>query len=58
MRYLLGARGVGLGAPLGDAPEAAALEQRLTHSERDRRAETLAAEMGRILRAFEARCIR
>jgi hypothetical protein len=49
---------VGLGAPLGDAPEAAALEQRLTHSERDRRAETLAAEMGRILRAFEARCIR
>jgi hypothetical protein len=58
MRYFLGARGLGLAAPLGDAPEAAALEQRLAHSERERRAETLAAEVGRVVRALESRCFR
>jgi hypothetical protein len=58
MRYFLGARGEGLAAPLGDAPEGAALEQRLTHAERERRAATLAAEVGRVVRALESRCVR
>jgi hypothetical protein len=58
MRYFLGARGEGLGAPLGDAPEAAALEQRLMHADRERRAGTLAAEVGRVVRALESRCVR
>ena len=55
MRYFLGARGEGLGAPLGDAPEATVTEERLAHPERERRAETLAAEIGRVVRALEAR---
>jgi hypothetical protein len=57
-RYFLGARGSDLGAPLGDTPEAAALTERLTHADRERRAETLALEIGRVVRALEARSIR
>jgi hypothetical protein len=53
MRYFLGARGEGLAAPLGDAPAARATEERLTHSDRGRRAEALAAEVGRVVRALE-----
>jgi hypothetical protein len=58
MRYFLGARGEGLGAPLGDAPEATATEARLAHPERERRAEALALEIGRVMRALEARSYR
>jgi hypothetical protein len=58
MRYFLGARGEGLGAPLGDAPAARVTEERLAQPERERRAEALAAEIGRIVRALAARSFR
>ncbi|HTQ07689.1 MAG TPA: hypothetical protein VMI54_27720 [Polyangiaceae bacterium] len=58
VRYFLGARGEELGAPLGDATAAAVTEQRLAHPDRERRAEALAAEIGRVVRALEARVFR
>ena len=58
VRYVLGARGEGLGAPLGDASTAAVTEKRLAHADRERRAEALAAEIGRVVRALDARCFR
>ena len=58
MRYFLGARGEGLGAPLGEAPAARTTEERLAHPDRERRAEALAAELGRVVRALEARNFR
>jgi hypothetical protein len=58
MRYFLGARDQKLGAPLGDAPAAAVAEERLAQPERARRAEALAVEIGRIVRALEARNFR
>jgi hypothetical protein len=58
MRYFLGARGEGLGAPLGDAPAARLTEERLARPERERRAEALAAEIGRVVRVLEARSFR
>ncbi len=58
MRYFLGARGEGLGAPLGDAPAARVTEERLAQPERERRAEALAVEIGRVVRALEARNFR
>lgn len=54
VRYFLGARGEGLGAPLGDASTAAVTEKRLAHPDRERRAEALAAEIGRVVRALDA----
>lgn len=58
MRYFLGAREPGLAAPLGDAPDARLTEQRLGEPDRERRAATLAAEVGRVVRALEARSYR
>jgi hypothetical protein len=58
VRYFLGARGVDLAAPLGDATAATETQRRLGHPERERRAEALAAEIGRIVRALEARSFR
>jgi len=58
MRYFLGAREQKLGAPLGDAPAAVVTEERLAQPERARRADALAAEIGRIVRALEARNFR
>ncbi len=58
VRYFLGARGEGLGAPLGDDTAARMTEARLGHAERERRAEALAAEVGRVVRALEARNFR
>ena len=54
MRYFLGARGAGLGAPLGAGPEAQAVERRLAQPDRQKRAEALAAEIGRVVRALDA----
>ena len=53
MRYFLGARGVPLAAPLGDAGEALAVEKRLAQADRQKRAEALAAELGRVVRALD-----
>jgi hypothetical protein len=58
VRYFLGARGEGLGAPLGDDAAARMTESRLAHADRERRAEALAAEVGRVVRALEARNFR
>ncbi len=58
VRYFLGARGAGLGAPLGEADAAKLTEKRLAHPDRERRAEALAAEVGRVVRALEARTFR
>ena len=59
VRYFLGARGEGLSAPLGqDAPFARALEAKLEHPDRMRRAEVLASEIGLVVRALEARAYR
>jgi hypothetical protein len=58
LRYFLGARGDDLAASLGSAPAAASTLERLSHPDRQRRAEALAAEVGRLVRALEARCFR
>jgi hypothetical protein len=58
VRYFLGARGVGLGAPLGDANATHVTEAQLGHPDRERRATALAAEVGRVVRALEARNFR
>jgi hypothetical protein len=59
MRYFLGAREEGLVAPLGaEASFGAALEKKLAHPDRARRAEILASEVGLVVRAFEARVYR
>jgi hypothetical protein len=59
VRYFLGARGAELAAPLrSPAAEARAMLARLDHPDRARRAETLALEVGQVLRALEARVYR
>ncbi|HEX6272106.1 MAG TPA: hypothetical protein VFZ53_03675 [Polyangiaceae bacterium] len=59
MRYFLGARDEPLAAPLGDAAAVThALEDKLGHPDRARRAEVLAAEVGLVVRALEARLYR
>jgi hypothetical protein len=58
VRYFLGARGEGLGAPLGDASAARMTEERLAHPDRERRAGALAVEIGRVVRALETRNFR
>ncbi len=54
MRYFLGARDAELGAPLGTAPEAEAVARRLSQPDRQKRAEALAAAIGRVVRALDA----
>lgn len=59
VRYFLGARGEPLAAPLGEgAAFAIALEAKLAHPDRTRRAEVLASEIGLVVRALEARAYR
>jgi hypothetical protein len=58
MRYFLGAREAELAAPLGAAPEAEAVARRLAQPDRQKRAEALAAEIGRVVRALDAGTIR
>jgi len=59
VRYFLGARGEGLSAPLGASPSSGeALEAKLAHPDRARRAEILASEVGLVVRALEARAYR
>ena len=59
VRYFLGARGVDLAAPLrAHTKVAGELCERLAHSDRARRAETLAMEIGRVVRALEAKVLR
>ncbi len=59
IRYFLGARGEELGRPLGEpAPEAAATLRRIGGADRQRRAEALAVEVGRVVRALELGCYR
>ena len=59
VRYFLGARGVDLAAPLGDAAvHGHKLAERLAHADRQRRAEVLAGEVGHVVRALEARAFR
>ncbi len=58
MRYFLGAREEELGAPLGAGPEAEAVAKRLAQPDRQKRAEALAAEIGRVVRALDLGTIR
>lgn len=59
VRYFLGARGVDLAAPLRSRSSLAGeLSERLAHADRAHRAETLAAEIGRVVRALEAKVLR
>jgi hypothetical protein len=59
VRYFLGARGVDLAAPLGEAAvHGHNLAERLAHADRQRRAEVLASEVGNVVRALEARVYR
>ncbi len=59
MRYFLGARGVDLAAPLRARSKVAdELRERLAHADRAHRAETLAGEVGRVVRALEAKVLR
>ncbi len=58
MRYFLGARGEDLAMPEPLRREAAVLLEKLGHPDRASRAETLAAEIGRVVRALEARTLR
>ena len=56
--YLVGQREAELLAPLASpTEEARALARRLEHSERDRRAEVLARELGRLALSLDARKI-
>jgi hypothetical protein len=58
-RYFLGARSVDLAAPLRSHSKLAdELCERLALGDRARRAETLAGEVGRIVRALEAKVLR
>jgi hypothetical protein len=57
--YLAGRRDLELLAPfMAPHPEARALQARLAHPERQRRAETLARELARVVGALEARSIK
>jgi len=59
MRYFLGARDADLAAPLGSAAaEAEAVARRLAQPDRQKRAEALAAEIGRVVRALDAGILR
>ncbi len=59
VRYFLGTREEGLATPLGeDAAFGTALEKKLAHPDRTRRAEILAGEIGLVVRALEARAYR
>jgi hypothetical protein len=59
MRYFVGARGDDLAAALGEqSPVVAEALTRLRHEDRQRRAEALAAEVGRVVRALDARALR
>ncbi|HEV8548943.1 MAG TPA: hypothetical protein VGQ57_07945 [Polyangiaceae bacterium] len=58
VRYFLGAREEELGAPLGSATEAQAVSRRLAQPDRQKRAEALAAELGRVVRALDAGTVR
>jgi len=59
MRYFLGARDSDLAAPLGTAAaEAEAVARRLAQPDRQKRAEALAAEIGRVVRALDAGILR
>ena len=59
VRYFLGARGVDVATPLRSRTKVAEeLCERLAHADRARRAETLAGEIGRVVRALEARVLR
>lgn len=56
LSYLVGRRDAELLAPLPDAREdAQALARRLSHPERERRAEVLARELGRLALSLDAR---
>jgi hypothetical protein len=59
LRYFVGARGDDLALPLG-TPSPAVRETlaRLRHEDRQRRAEALAVEVGRVVRALDARALR
>jgi uncharacterized heparinase superfamily protein len=59
MRYFVGARGDDLASPLG-AQSTVVTETlaRLRHDDRQRRAEALAVEVGRVVRALDARTLR
>jgi hypothetical protein len=58
-RYFIGARDPNLAAPLGAVENATReLCERLNHPDRATRAETLATEIGRVVRALEARLFR
>ena len=59
MRYFLGARGPELENALeAPCPEARSLARDLEHSDRQRRADVLASELGHVVRALEARTYR
>lgn len=59
LRYFLGERGAELAAPLGaESPVVAETLARLRHEDRQRRAEALAVEVGRVVRALDARALR
>jgi hypothetical protein len=58
-RYFLGERGADLAAPLGvGSGVVAETLARLRHEDRQRRAEALAVEVGRVVRALDARALR
>lgn len=59
VRYFVGARGDDLAAPLGPpSPVVVETLERLRHEDRQRRAEALAVEVGRVVRALDARTLR
>jgi hypothetical protein len=59
VRYFVGARGEDLAAPLGaSSPTVVETLSRLRVEDRQRRAEALAAEVGRVVRALDARTLR
>jgi hypothetical protein len=59
LSYLAGRRGAELLAPLPSAgEEAQALARRLAHPDRERRAEVLARELGRLALSLDARKLR
>lgn len=59
MSYALGQRRESLLAPLGEPSlSARALAQALSHPERGARAQVLAAELGRLVQALDARRLR
>ena len=59
MSYLVGRRGNELLQPLGTPHnDARAFARRLAHPERERRAEVLARELGRLTASLEARVLK